>query len=72
MSCLGHVSISILTLIIENPLRWFKETFDCLLYPQGNDVSHTSPRTLPNEDLKALVDGSCMFKNYAQNLTHSP
>lgn len=69
MSCLGHVSISILTLIIEDPLRWPKETFDCLLYPQGDDVSHMSTRTLPNENSRALVDGSCMFKNHAQNLT---
>jgi hypothetical protein len=69
MSCLGHVSISILTLIIEDPLRWSKETFDRLPYPQGNDVSHMSARTLPNENLRALVDGSCTFKNHAQNLT---
>ena len=69
MSCLGHVSISILTLIIEDPLRWSKETFDCLPYPQGNDVSHMSARTLPNENPRALVDGSCTFKNHAQNLT---
>ena len=72
MSCLGHVSISILTLIIEDPLRWSKEILDCLPYPQGNDVPHTSPRTFPNEDLRALVDGSFMFKDHAQNLTHSP